>query len=144
MRPGGRRWSSASRRRPGNSASTRRRCSRSRAAAGAASGPHRSPSEDVAAAAKMPPDEQMAMIRGMVEKLQARMDADGGDVEGWLRLAQSRMVLGEPGRAEATFRKALELHPDEPALLKGYAELLVGPRRATPSCPGSTIRQTSC
>ncbi len=60
-------------------------------------------SEDVAAAAKMPPDEQMAMIRGMVEKLQARMDADGGDVEGWLRLAQSRMVLGEAGRAEETF-----------------------------------------
>ena len=61
------------------------------------------------------------MIRGMVEKLQARMDADGSDVEGWLRLAQSRMVLGETDRARATFEKALELHPDEPALLKGYA-----------------------
>ena len=98
----------------------------------AASGPS---SEDVAAAAKMPPDEQMAMIRGMVEKLQARMDADGGDVEGWLRLAQSRMVLGKSGRAEETFRKALELHPDEPALLKGYAALLIGPAPADSQLP---------
>ena len=44
------------------------------------------------------------MIRGMVEKLQARMDADGSDVEGWLRLAQSRMVLGEPDRAQGDLR----------------------------------------
>ena len=75
---------------------------------------------DVAGAAAMSPDDRMAMIRGMVEKLQARMDADGSDVEGWLRLAQSRAVLGEPDRAKATFEQALELHPDDPALLKGY------------------------
>ena len=86
----------------------------------------------------------MAMIRGMVDKLQARMDADGGDVQGWLRLAQSRMVLGEPDRAQATYEKALALHPDDPALLKGYAKLLVGPaaggRRA---CRRSVIRPRS-
>jgi cytochrome c-type biogenesis protein CcmH len=83
--------------------------------------------KEMADAAAMAPEERMAMIRGMVEKLQARMDADGGDVEGWLRLAQSRSVLGEGDRAKATYEKALTLHPDEPLLLKGYAKLLVGP-----------------
>ena len=90
---------------------------------------------DVADAAKMSPDDRMAMIRGMVEKLQARMDADGSDVEGWLRLAQSRTVLGEPDRAKATFEKALALHPDEPSLLKGYAKLLVGPGQGGDQLP---------
>jgi len=83
----------------------------------------------------MSPDEQVAMIRGMVDKLQARMDADGSDVQGWLRLAQSRMVLGEPDRARETYQKALALHPDDPALLKGYAALLIGPAPAGADLP---------
>ena len=91
--------------------------------------------EDVAGAAVMAPEDRMAMIRGMVEKLQARMDADGSDVEGWLRLAQSRTVLGEIDRAQATYQKALSLHPEEPALLKGYAESLVGPVRGDTGLP---------
>ena len=91
--------------------------------------------QEVADAAAMSPDDQMAMIRGMVEKLQARMDADGGDVEGWLRLAQSRIVLGEPDRAKATFEQALAKHPDNPALLKGYAKLLVVPGQAPDQLP---------
>ncbi len=91
--------------------------------------------EDMANAAAMAPEDRMAMIRSMVEKLQTRMDADGGDVEGWLRLAQSRMVLGEPDRAKATFEQALAQHPEEPSLLKGYAKLLVGPAQGTTNLP---------
>ncbi|MGD9508034.1 MAG: c-type cytochrome biogenesis protein CcmI [Geminicoccaceae bacterium] len=83
--------------------------------------------EQMDAVSKMTPDEQIVMIRGMVDKLQARMDADGSDVQGWLRLAQSRMVLGETDRARDTYQKALALHPDAPVLLKGYAALLIGP-----------------
>jgi cytochrome c-type biogenesis protein CcmH len=91
--------------------------------------------EDVAEAAAVAPEDRMAMIRGMVDKLQARMDADGSDVEGWLRLAQSRSVLGEADRARATYEKALALHPNEPSLLKGYALLLVGPAGASSDLP---------
>ena len=91
--------------------------------------------DEVAAAAAMPAEDRLAMIRGMVEKLQARMDADGSDVEGWLRLAQSRQVLGEGDRARATFEQALKLHPDNPALLKGYGGTLVGPVRADTGLP---------
>jgi cytochrome c-type biogenesis protein CcmH len=91
--------------------------------------------EDVARAAELPPEQQAAMIRGMVDKLQARMDADGSDAEGWLRLAQSRLVLGEDDRARTTFEKALSLHPDDPELVKGYAATLVGPVRGDTGLP---------
>jgi cytochrome c-type biogenesis protein CcmH len=91
--------------------------------------------EDVARAAAMSPEERQAFIRSMVEKLQARMDADGRDIEGWLRLAQARLVLGEPDRAKATFEQALSLHPEATALLKGYAATLLGPPRPDTDLP---------
>lgn len=94
------------------------------------------PSEaDAAAVAAMSPEERETVIRGMVERLQARMEADGGDVEGWLRLAQARLVLGEPERAKATFEQALKLHPEDPRLLKGYARTLLGPVRPDTGLP---------
>jgi cytochrome c-type biogenesis protein CcmH len=103
--------------------------------AAAPAAPQQPSAEDVARAAEMPPGQQAEMIRGMVDKLQARMDADGSDAEGWLRLAQSRLVLGEDDRARATFEKALSLHPDDPELVKGYAATLVGPIRGDTGLP---------
>jgi cytochrome c-type biogenesis protein CcmH len=91
--------------------------------------------EDVARVEAMSPEERQAFIGNMVEKLQARMDADGSDVEGWLRLAQARLVLGQADRAKATFEQALSLHPDNPALLKAYAASLLGPERAETGLP---------
>jgi cytochrome c-type biogenesis protein CcmH len=91
--------------------------------------------EDVARAAAMSPEQQQAFIRSMVDRLQARMDADGSDVEGWLRLAQARIALGEPDRARTAFEQALRLHPDEPVLLKSYAALLLGPIRPETGLP---------
>ena len=52
-----------------------------------------------------PPAEQPAdqdqMIRGMVERLAARLRQDGSDVNGWIMLVRSYLVLGERERAEA-------------------------------------------
>lgn len=90
---------------------------------------------DKARAAAMTPEQREAMIRGMVEKLQARMDADGSDPEGWLRLAQARLVLNQPDQAQAAFEQGLRLHPDDPALLKGYAASLLGPEQAATGLP---------
>ena len=70
------------------------------------------------------------MIRGMVEKLQARMDADGSDVEGWLRLAQSRLVLGENDRARATFEQALSRIRTSRRCSRAMAGMLLGPVRS--------------
>ena len=54
--------------------------------------------------------EQRDMARGMVERLAARLAANGSDVEGWLRLVRSYLVLGETDKARAAAtdaRKAL-------------------------------------
>ena len=42
------------------------------------------------------------MIQGMVERLAERLKRDGSDVDGWLRLARSYMVLGDRDKARAT------------------------------------------
>ena len=82
--------------------------------------------DDMAAAAEMLPEERMAMIRGMVEGLAARLEENPDDPEGWRRLARSYSVLGEPERATETLRRAVELAPDDLATLHAYARALTG------------------
>jgi cytochrome c-type biogenesis protein CcmH len=75
------------------------------------------PSEEQAAAsAELSPDQRMTMIRGMVERLSERLNHDGSDVEGWLRLVRSYIVLGERDKARAAVvdaRRALASEPDK-------------------------------
>lgn len=100
----------------------------------ATAGPGPTP-EQAAAVAQMPPEQQQAMIRSMVDRLAAKMEADGSDVEGWRRLAQARVVLGETDAAKAVYVKALALHPDDPGLLRGYATVLLGPAEQKTGLP---------
>ncbi len=65
----------------------------------------------VAAVKSMSANDQQAMIRSMVEGLDKRLAANGDDLDGWLRLARARTVLGETDaarqalvRAEAQFK----------------------------------------
>lgn len=74
-------------------------------------------SEDVAAAANLPPAEQQAMIRSMVGRLATRLESEPEDVEGWRRLGQSYAVLGEPARSAEAYAKALALEPNHPETL---------------------------
>ncbi len=72
--------------------------------------------QDVASAADMSPADREQMVRGMVERLAARLSADGSDVEGWLRLMRAYMVLGERAKARAAAadaRRALASEPDK-------------------------------
>jgi len=55
---------------------------------------------DVAAAAQMPPEERAQMVRGMVDRLAARLREHPDDLEGWRRLARAYDVLNEPAKAE--------------------------------------------
>jgi cytochrome c-type biogenesis protein CcmH len=72
--------------------------------------------EDVAAAAALPEDQQLEMIRGMVVRLETRLTEEPGDIEGWLRLARSRAVLGEPEQAVAALERAMAANPGDPNL----------------------------
>jgi cytochrome c-type biogenesis protein CcmH len=59
---------------------------------------------------------QEQMIRGMVERLATRLQQDGSDVDGWIRLVRSYMVLGDSDMARATLtdaRRALKSEPDK-------------------------------
>ena len=77
---------------------------------------------------------QDEMIRGMVAGLAARLDADPSDVEGWLKLARSYGVLGEPAKALEAARKARERAPDRADVQVVYANavLQTQPRNETP------------
>jgi cytochrome c-type biogenesis protein CcmH len=63
--------------------------------------------DDIAAAEEMSPDEQTAMIEGMVSGLAARLEANPDDAEGWLRLIRSYVVLGRADAAAEAARAAL-------------------------------------
>ena len=61
-----------------------------------------------------------------MEGLAARLEDDPSDIEGWLRLAQSRTVLGEPEAAKEAYRRALEEAPENTDVLRAYAASLLG------------------
>jgi cytochrome c-type biogenesis protein CcmH len=67
--------------------------------------------EDMDAAAAMGPEDREAMIRGMVERLAARLEAEPDDREGWLRLARAYDVLGEAEKARDARARADRLGP---------------------------------
>ena len=65
-------------------------------------------------AAAAPPEDAPLddAIRGMVEGLAARLDAQGGTIEEWTRLVQSRLVLEEPQAAQAAYDAAAAAYPN--------------------------------
>ena len=82
--------------------------------------------EDVAAADAMTPEDRDAMIRGMVDRLAARLEDEPEDGAGWLQLARARMVLGEREAALAALARAetlSEADPGDAALRDAVAEM---------------------
>ncbi len=73
------------------------------APSGAASGPTR---DQVEEAALMSEKERQALVRTMVGRLAAKMKANPGNREGWLRLARAYEVLGKKEKAADARRKA--------------------------------------
>ena len=52
-------------------------------------------------------DPQGPMVRGMVERLAARLETAPDDADGWMRLIRSRVVLGQTDQARDALRRAL-------------------------------------
>jgi cytochrome c-type biogenesis protein CcmH len=69
---------------------------------------------DVEAAQAMTPEERQAMIRAMVDRLAARLQANPEDAEGWQRLAKAYGVLGETKKAEEAASRAAALAKRQP------------------------------
>ena len=74
------------------------------------------------AIAAMAPADQQQMIRGMVAKLAARLDAAPDDSDGWVRLMRSYMVLNDAPSAKAAKVKALAAFAADPAKQKTIAD----------------------
>ncbi|MGE0745423.1 MAG: c-type cytochrome biogenesis protein CcmI [Rhodospirillales bacterium] len=87
----------------------------------AAAAPRGPSAGDISAAAQLDPAQRMAMVRGMVDQLAARLEQQPADVAGWRRLAHSWRVLGEPAKARDALAAGLKQAPDDVDLMTDYA-----------------------
>ncbi|MDO5756200.1 MAG: c-type cytochrome biogenesis protein CcmI [Rhodobacterales bacterium] len=87
--------------------------------------------EDIEAAGDMTEEGRQQMIRGMVDKLMARLADQGGPPEEWARLIASLTILGEAERAGAIRDEALVIFKDDPEALEAI-------RKAAPPEDGGT------
>jgi cytochrome c-type biogenesis protein CcmH len=63
-------------------------------------------SSEAQSLSQMTPEEQADMIRGMVGKLAAKMEANPDDAIGWRQLARAYQVLGDKDKAKAALDRA--------------------------------------
>jgi cytochrome c-type biogenesis protein CcmH len=73
-----------------------------------------------------PQGDQGAMIRGMVERLAARLIENGADLEGWLKLIRSYAVLKETRKAQEAAASARAQFASEPEALERIDALARG------------------
>ncbi|NKL01474.1 c-type cytochrome biogenesis protein CcmI [Rhizobium leguminosarum bv. viciae] len=82
------------------------------AAPGAGSAAPGNPTQqDVAAAETMSAGDRQQMIRGMVESLDAKLNEDPNNFEGWMRLVRSYAVLNDKDRAAGALKRGLAAFP---------------------------------
>lgn len=81
----------------------------------------------VAAADKMPADQRNAMIDGMVEGLATKLRSNPDNVDGWIKLIRSRVVLKQTQKAKvdiSTARKVFAGQPDKLSAIDALASEL--------------------
>lgn len=102
--------------------------------------PRRGPSqEDIANAEDMAPEDQSAMIRGMVQGLAARLKSNPEDIQGWIMLARSYQVLNQPDKARDALLSAKEVAPDDPAVLVQLGAAIVDASDRTAALPEDAV-----
>ncbi len=74
--------------------------------------------EMMRSAENMSREERAQMIENMVAGLAKRLEADGSDLEGWLRLMRAYKVLGKSGEAKQAASSARENFKNDPSALE--------------------------
>jgi cytochrome c-type biogenesis protein CcmH len=69
--------------------------------------------QDVQASEAMAPADRSAMIRGMVDRLASRLEKSPRDADGWIKLMQSQMVLGETRLAKLALAQGIRAFTDD-------------------------------
>jgi len=86
--------------------------------------------EQIASASSIPPGQQDAMVKAMVQRLEDRLKANPRDADGWIRLMRSKAVLNDPAGARAALNSGLAAFQGDSAtqarLNSAAAELGVG------------------
>ena len=83
--------------------------------------------ETIDAAANMPAADRNAMIRTMVARLAERLEREPEDLDGWMRLGRSWLVLGDAGKAADAYERAAALRPEDVSVpLRAVEALLQG------------------
>lgn len=72
--------------------------------------------------ADLPPDQQALAIRGMVEGLAARLEAQPDDAEGWVRLVRAYGVLGDAAARDKALAQARVRYRNRPEVLQALAD----------------------
>jgi cytochrome c-type biogenesis protein CcmH len=80
-------------------------------------------SQQLAAPDGMTEQQRTSMIGNMVDGLAARLARDGSDLEGWMRLARARMIMGEPDNAKDALDRAHEIFKADGAAITRIEEL---------------------
>lgn len=80
--------------------------------------------EDIQAAQDLSPEDQLAMIEGMVGRLAERLEQEPENLEGWMRLGQSYVTLGKDQDALAAYERASRLAPKDAGLIVTRARLM--------------------
>lgn len=70
----------------------------------------------------MSQEDQQEMIQGMVAQLAERLAEDPSDMDGWMRLGRSYMVLGRPADAAEAYLNVVNARPDDVNALGLYVQ----------------------
>ncbi len=79
--------------------------------------------DEINAAGAMSAGDQQAMIRGMVDGLAAKLEADPRNLDGWLRLIRARVVLKDTDIAKTSLDKARSIFDGDQGALGQLAAL---------------------
>jgi cytochrome c-type biogenesis protein CcmH len=79
--------------------------------------------EQLRASQSLAPKDRDALIRSMVDGLTRRLAQDGNDLDGWLRLAKARLVLGQSEQAGQALDRAQNEFRDDAAALARIEEM---------------------
>lgn len=82
--------------------------------------------DDMSVVNGMTDSDRIAMIHGMVDRLATRLQQNGNDIQGWLRLVHAYMVLGDADKARAARANARKALGHDAGLLKQLDEGLKG------------------
>ncbi|HAI29009.1 MAG TPA: c-type cytochrome biogenesis protein CcmI, partial [Thalassospira sp.] len=78
---------------------------------------------DIAAAEELTPEQRQEMVMSMVNGLAERLETEPNDPDGWARLMQAYMVLGQEDDAKAAYEKVGKVFAQQPELLTRFDSL---------------------